>query len=127
MLALFKHSRNIIQKRWQQRSISYVTHLRVHYFPTQLPLRSTYADTHTHTHARTHIQTTVHNLEAFLDDESVFVVKKAGFELLIHFVDIMQDGLDETVMDLLMHALNFSSLIEEEDGDIKLPTFDIRS
>jgi hypothetical protein len=83
---LFKHARNIIQKKWQQRSI-------------------------------------IHYLEVFLDSRNVFTIKKRGFELLLLFLDIMQDEVDNKVIDLLMNTLKFEPFVE---GTVKLPTYDIR-
>jgi hypothetical protein len=83
---LFKYVRNIIQKKWQQRSI-------------------------------------IHYLECFLSETNAFPVKKKGLELLLLFLDIMQDGVDSKVIDLLMNSLKFEPFVE---GDVKLPTYDIR-
>jgi len=83
---LFKHARNIIQKKWQQRSI-------------------------------------IHYLECFLNETNAFVVKKKGLELLLLFLDIMQDGVDTKVIDLLMNTLKFEPFVE---GSVKLPTYEVR-
>lgn len=83
---LFKYVRNIIQKKWQQRSI-------------------------------------IHYLECFLSETNTFSVKKKGLELLLLFLDIMQDGVDSKVIDLLMNSLKFEPFVE---GDVKLPTYEIR-
>jgi hypothetical protein len=85
LLTLFKHARNIIQKKWQQRSI-------------------------------------VHNLEAFLDDANVFSIRKKGIELLLNFVDIMQDNVDPKVLDLVMNIFNFPPFVSDKDN-VKLPSF----
>jgi hypothetical protein len=97
LLTLFKHARNIIQKKWQQRSI-------------------------------------VHNLEAYLDDNNLFSIKKKGVELLLNFVDIMQDNVDSKVFDLLMSIFNFQPFVPTETGKngvpdtiIKLPSFPKRA
>lgn len=86
LYTLFKHARNIIQKKWQQRSI-------------------------------------IHYLECFLNESNTFVVKKRGMELLLLFLDIMQDGVDTKVIDLLMNVLKFEPFVE---GSVKLPTYEVR-
>lgn len=50
-------------------------------------------------------------------------MKKRGLELLLLFLDIMQDGVDTKVIDLLMNALKFEPFVE---GNVKLPTYDVR-
>jgi hypothetical protein len=97
LLTLFKHARNIIQKKWQQRSI-------------------------------------VQCLETYLDDNNVFQIKKKGIELLLNFVDIMQDNVDSKVLDLVMNIFNFQPFLTQDtskggvnDMTIKLPSFPKRS
>ena len=87
LYSLFKHARNIIQKKWQQRSI-------------------------------------IHYLEVFLQQGNVWTVKKKGFELLLLFLDIMQNEVDTKVIDLLMFTLKFEPFVE--GTTVKLPTYDIR-
>ncbi|KAL9645965.1 hypothetical protein ABK040_001072 [Willaertia magna] len=88
LLNLFKHASNIIQKRWQQRSI-------------------------------------IHTLEILLDDQNIFQIRKKGFELLLYFVDIMQENVDIQVLDMVMNVLKFKPFIEE-NKDVKLPSFQQR-
>jgi len=64
-------------------------------------------------------------LEAFLVDTNEYKVRKAGLELLLHFVDIMQDQADTKVQDLLMHVLDFKQFIEPNTA-VKLPNFEAR-
>lgn len=59
----------------------------------------------------------------FLVDSNIFTIRKAGFELLLNFVDIMQDQ-DPKVLDLLMNCLDFKPFVEQ--NNVKLPVFDVR-
>ncbi|EFC38122.1 hypothetical protein NAEGRDRAFT_81714 [Naegleria gruberi] len=89
LLNLFAHSSNIIQKKWQQRSI-------------------------------------IHTLELLLDEQNIFQIRFKGFELIVRFVDIMQDNVDNQVLDMIMNALKFKPLTEDS-RDIKLPSFGQRA
>ncbi len=59
-----------------------------------------------------------------MEDTNAFVIRKAGFELMLHFNDILQDQNDPKVLDLLMHCLDFSAFVEHSE---KLPSFDVRA
>lgn len=62
-------------------------------------------------------------LEYFVDPKVCFTIRKAGFELVLNFVDIMQDSVDPKVLDLLMSILDFTPFA---DKSIKLPKVQYR-
>ncbi|KAG2389601.1 hypothetical protein C9374_014161 [Naegleria lovaniensis] len=89
LLNLFLHSSNIIQKKWQQRSI-------------------------------------IHTLELLLDEQNAFQIRMKGFELIVRFVDIMQENVDNQVLDMIMNTVKFK-LLAEDVRDVKLPSFTQRA
>lgn len=65
----------------------------------------------------------VHHIECFLTPDNVFNVRLEGFELLLNFVDIMQENTDEKVLDLIMAVLDLKLFA---DPKVKLPGFPYR-
>jgi len=65
----------------------------------------------------------VHHIECFLTPDNVFNVRLEGFELLLNFVDIMQENADEKVLDLIMAVLDLKLFA---DPKVKLPGFPYR-
>jgi hypothetical protein len=92
--AIIKHARVAISKKWQQRSISKFI-----------------------------FKYKVINLEQFLDIELEYKIRKAGFELLINFIDALQENCDEIALDLLMATLDFKVF---GSNKVKLPKFKTR-
>mmetsp|Transcript_11261 Transcript_11261/g.42165 ORF Transcript_11261/g.42165 Transcript_11261/m.42165 type:complete len:1524 (-) Transcript_11261:2260-6831(-) len=89
ILALFRYNREIIKKKWQQRSI-------------------------------------VQYIEIYLEQGNVFAIRKAGFEMLLGFLDILQEEADPKLYDLLLNSVDFSKHLKESDG-IELPNFEVRN
>ncbi|KAL0489676.1 RapGAP [Acrasis kona] len=100
LLTLFKYARNMISRKWQQRSL-------------------------------------ILYLESYLDENNVFIIKKKGVELLLNFVDIMQDNVDAKVFDMVMNIFNFQPFTTDlvlsngsrvpDPTPVKLPSYPKRA
>lgn len=85
---LFIHVRNIVESKWQMRSIT-------------------------------------HNLEVLLVTENIHSVKKIGYDLLLHFIDILQDKCDLKLLNLIMKVIDVTALVPA-NASVRIPQFDIR-
>lgn len=85
---LFTHVRNIVESKWQMRSIT-------------------------------------HNLEVLLVSENIQPVKKIGYDLLLHFIDILQDKCDLKLLNLIMKVIDVTTLVPPE-VNVRIPQFDVR-
>ena len=65
----------------------------------------------------------VHYIETYVDSRNVFTIRKLGLDLLLNFVDVMEDVCDDKVFDLANHVLDFSIFADEK---VKLPSFQVR-